>query len=228
MPQLPHYRETLAPRQLAEGMNRALANARRLAEDSATLLKMDRIPSAVTFAILSIEESGKVTILRQMALADEPKEFHALWKAYRSHTKKNVMWILGALVAKGGRTLEDFRAAVDPGAEHPDALDHLKQLSIYTDCFRKAKWSSPEEVDLRELAPYLVTMADVLAKSRQITPEEVELWRHHLWPVKHASLHAQKQAVQAWYYDMKLRGLSEVSIGEVEAFLGTQPGRAQA
>ena len=62
-------------------MSRALQNASRLAEDADALLKNDRIPSAAALAILSIEESGKVSILRQMAIAEDDKEWLQLWKA---------------------------------------------------------------------------------------------------------------------------------------------------
>jgi AbiV family abortive infection protein len=114
MARLPQQCGELTPAQISEGMTRALENAARLAEDADTLLKAERLSSAVALAILSIEESGKVAILRQMSTAFEDKEWAALWKAYRSHTKKNTLWIFGELIHNGARTLERLRPVVDP------------------------------------------------------------------------------------------------------------------
>ncbi|MGM0985309.1 MAG: AbiV family abortive infection protein, partial [Pseudomonadota bacterium] len=49
---------------------------------------------ANSLATLSIEESGKVSILRAMSLARDEKELKEEWRRYRSHTNKNVQWIL--------------------------------------------------------------------------------------------------------------------------------------
>ena len=228
MSRLPQLRTPLNATQIAEGMRRALLNATRLAEDADSLLKIRRLPSAVSLAILSIEESGKVSILRQMAIAEDEKEWLLLWKAYRSHTKKNTLWIFGELVRKGARTLEELRPLVDPESEHPDLLDQMKQLCTYTDCFTKVKWSSPEEIDVESLAPYLVRMAQILGRYKEVTAEEIELWRKHLLPVKGAAVNRQKQAVAAWFHEMKLLGLSKASPEEVENFLGRHSAPAQA
>jgi AbiV family abortive infection protein len=228
MSRLPQLRGPLTAAQIAEGMRLALRNAARLAEDADSLLKTGRTQSAVALAILSIEESGKVSILRQMAIAEEEKEWLQLWKAYRSHTKKNTLWILGDLVQKGARGLDELRPIVDPESDHPDVLDQMKQLCTYTDCFTKAKWSSPEDVEVGTLAPYLVKMAQILGRPKAVTTDEIELWRKHLLPVKAAPMEAQKQAVLAWFHEMKLRGLSEASPEEVEDFLGRQSAPTQA
>ncbi len=89
---------------IAEGMNVARTNAKRLFEDASTLHEGGRTHSAAALAILSIEESGKIPILRQMVLCENEPEWRQSWKNYRSHTSKNVAWILGELAAKGGIT----------------------------------------------------------------------------------------------------------------------------
>lgn len=228
MARLPQHRSQLTPAQVAEGMTRALQNAERLAEDAKMLLKAGRIPSAVALAALSIEESGKVPILRQMATACGEKEWIELWKAYRSHTKKNTLWIFGDLVQNGARTLDELRPLVDPDSDHPDILDQLKQLSIYTDCFKNAKWSSPIEADLHATAPYLVKLAQILGRPKNVTVDEVQLWQKYVLPVKDAPMAIQKEAVAAWFHEMTLLGLSEALPEEVEAFLGRHSGPAQA
>jgi len=228
MSRLPQYRNELTSAQVAEGMNRALRNAARLAEDADVLYQQGRIPSAVALSILSIEESGKVSLLRQMALATDLKEVQTIWKAYRSHTKKNVLWIFGEMVRNGARNLDQLKPLVDPTSDHPDVLDQLKQLCIYTDCFNNAKWSSPDEVDVAGLAPYFLKMAQILGRGKTVTDEEVQLWRKHLLPVKDAPMEAQKQAVAAWFHEMNLRGLSDATTESVEDFLGPNAAPTQA
>ena len=129
---------------------------------------------------------------------------------------------------KGARSLEELRPLVDPDSDHPDVLDQLKQLCIYTDCFIKGKWSSPDEVEVMSLAPYLLKMAQILGKPKTITAEEVKLWRKHLLPVKNASMEMQKHAVSAWYTEMTSRGLSNTTEQDVRHFLGIPRDGTQA
>lgn len=221
MKRLPQFRDYLTPAQVAEGMNLALANATRLVADANLLFSHGRLPSAAALSILSIEESGKVSVLRQMVTAETPKELQGLWKNYRSHTKKNILWLLGQLVQSGARRLDDFKPLVDQASEHPELLDQLKQLALYTDCFSGPKWSTPDQVDLASLTPYLLKMAEILARQRNVEPDEIELWRTHLFPVRNAPMEQQKKAVAAWYSDLKRRGRSDVDLADVQAFLGT-------
>lgn len=74
------YQGRLSAAQIAAGMNAAENNARRLAEDAATLLGLGRFPTATALAILSIEEAGKVSILRELALARSEEELAAAWR----------------------------------------------------------------------------------------------------------------------------------------------------
>src|SRR6185312_12883870 len=86
------YKGRLTPAQIAAGMNAACANANRLADDAKTLLDAGRIPSALSLAILAIEEAGKTSVLRRLAVATTDGEISDVWKEYRSHTSKNRMW----------------------------------------------------------------------------------------------------------------------------------------
>ena len=71
---LDQYTCTLSADQVAGGMNAALRNAKRLADDAAILLDNKRFCSATALAILSIEESGKLSVLRMLATADSADE----------------------------------------------------------------------------------------------------------------------------------------------------------
>ena len=56
------YRGKLSPAQISEGMNAAISNAKRLADDAELLLKERRFPSAASLAVLSIGNWGQVSV----------------------------------------------------------------------------------------------------------------------------------------------------------------------
>ncbi len=135
---LNQYKGRLSPKQIAEGINAVRRNAARLLEDAQIFLESNRFPSAAALAILSIEESGKLFILRKLALAKTDYEVAKIWREYRSHIKKNILWLLPQLVMEGARRLDDFRPIFELEDEHPYIFDQVKQISCYTDCLGKA------------------------------------------------------------------------------------------
>ena len=204
---LSQYRGHLNATQTAHGMNAARRNARRLADDAKSLLNLSRYPTATAIAILSIEESGKVTILRRLATVPTPELRRQLWKEFRSHRNKNVAWIIPDLYRNGARTLESLRLAADPSAAHTTLLDQLKQISLYVDCLGTANWSDPEGAVDEPLSRALVNTADLLAKGRTTTELEIRLWIEHMSPTYGQSLERQKISLQSWYAAMKQKGL---------------------
>lgn len=213
------YCGKLTPAQVAEGMNAAAANARRLFEDATILLKARRFASAAALAVLSIEESGKVSILRRLALAHTNSDLQKDWKAYRSHTNKNSAWIFPTLFAQGARKLDDFTKLFDEQSDHPFLLDQVKQLSFYTDCLGKTHWSVPEIVIDEPLARMLVKTADLLKGGKYPhTEKEIDLWIEHMWPVWHEP-HKRKKALANWYATMQKAHLAPEGINAMEEFV---------
>jgi AbiV family abortive infection protein len=216
------YKGVLSPQQIAEGINAAKKNAYRLAKDAKLMFDDGRYPSAVSLAILSIEESGKVSILRGLSLAKDEKEIAECWRDYRSHTKKNVYWILPELAAKGARRLEDLGPIVDETSDHPYLLDQIKQIGFYTDCLGQAHWSIPEDVIEESLAKTLVQTAEVFSKNRdEISVLEIELWIKHMKPVWKTNMSAMKAALINWSKDMIENGLSTKEENDMEKFVTT-------
>ena len=216
---LSHYTGKLTPSQIADGMNAATRNARRLADDARTLFDLARYPTAASIAVLSIEESGKVSILRHFAMAPDEQSRRRIWGDYRNHQSKNVAWILPDLVAKGARDLDSLRLATQAGAKHTALLDNVKQIGLYSDCLGHAHWSEPEKVIDKALAGVLVGIADIFAKNEVVTPREVELWIAHLGPVYGVPLEFMKEALLNWYRAMREGGLSKEDNASVEAFI---------
>lgn len=221
------FRGRLSAAQVAEGINAANRNAVRLAKDAAHLLSADSFPTAASLAILSIEEAGKVSILRSLALSRSDAEIIDAWKEYRSHTRKNVAWILPDLVAAGARKLGDLHALYDENSDHPFVLDQLKQLGFYTDCLGKARWSFPPDIITEELANSLVKTAQVLARDKTCTEREIELWIEHIGPVWKQDAGWMKQALVNWYSAMQAAGLAPEGVNEMDQFirLGILPGQ---
>ena len=214
----------LSVQQAAKGMNAASHNARRLLLDAKLLFDAERNATAAALAILAIEESGKVSILRGLSMAPDEESRRQLWSDYRSHLSKNTAWILPELVAKGARTLDELRPATDKSADHTVTLDNLKQLSLYTDCLGAGHWAEPERVVDRALAQTLVAIADVLARTEVVTSTEMELWNKHMRPVHGESMDAMRAALRNWYVEMKQLGLWDGDMATAEAFIfGREP-----
>ena len=209
---LHQYKGELNSAQIAHGMNAVLRNARRLADDAKLPLDAERYPTATAIAILSIEESGKTSILRHLAFAPDKDVRRSIWKDYRSHQNKNVGWILPSLVADGARDLNSLRLAADPSAEHTALLDQVKQISFYSDCLGDCHWSEPEKVIDDKLAESLVKIADLFAQKSPVTVKEVELWEEHMRPVYGAPLDLMKTALINWFAAMRENGLYGVRV----------------
>jgi AbiV family abortive infection protein len=213
------YRGRLSAAQVADGMTAAERNARRLLEDAQSLLAAGRFPTAASLAILSIEEAGKVTILRSLAVSTSDADLVEAWRSYRAHTKKNVAWILPELAASGARRLDDLRPLFDQNSDHPFVLDQLKQLGFYTDCLGKAHWTIPEEVIDQKLAEMLVSTARILAQNRPHPVREIELWIEHIGPVWKRDAAWMKQALINWHAAMQESGLAPEGPNEMERFI---------
>ena len=204
---LEQYRGRLNPSQVAEGINAATRNAFRLVEDARLLLDKGRFPTAASLAVLAIEESGKASILRHLSVAQSNEEVKDCWDHYRSHTKKNVMGALFDKLARGARKLDDFLTVFGEGADYPRLLDQVKQIGFYTDCLGKTHWSEPAAVVDEKLARRLVATAEFLARPKEVSLKEIDLWVKHLGPVWNKDPGWMRKALENWYEDMQRHGL---------------------
>jgi AbiV family abortive infection protein len=214
------YKGRLTPAQIAQGINAATCNAKRLADDAVLLLEAKRVPSAASIAILAIEEAGKVSILRVLALAKDDKSADDCWRDYRSHTKKNVTWLLPQLVSKGARRLDDFKSLFDGTSNYPFILDQIKQIGFYTDCLGKAHWSVPHEVIDERVARTLVHTAQIIATKRTTSSKEIELWIKNIGPIWKGNPAWMKKALANWYAEMQEASLAPEGDNEMEMFIG--------
>ena len=224
---LDQYKGRLTPAEITKGMNAALVNAKRLADAASLLLEKGDWPLAASIAALSIEESGKVAVLRSLSVAHSDQDVARCWQEYRCHTKKNVMWLLPQLVAAGARRLDDFGSLFDEQAEHPFLLDQVKQIGFYTDCLGKAHWSVPTEVIDEELARALVKTAGLFVEPKRVTEAEIELWIKHMGPVWKGPKELMEHALVQWYNEMHERGLADSGLNAMEEFILHGVGKEQ-
>jgi AbiV family abortive infection protein len=204
---LNQYSGKLSAKQIAEGMNAARENAKRLVADARLLHDNGRHASALALAILSIEEVGKENILRGIALASNESDLKSGWRHYRSHTKKNAHWLLLNLVKSGAGFPTDFAVLFDENAEHPQLLENAKQVSFYTDCLGNSHWSVPEEVVDGDLALVIIEMAGIQTQTREITEEEIELWIQYLKPHRKGTNAEREAALLEWDKEVRRRGI---------------------
>jgi AbiV len=131
--------------------------------------------------------------------------------------------ILPQLFAQGARRLDDLHSLHAEEAEHPFALEQVKQLSLYTDCLGNGHWSSPQDEIGEQLAKMLVQIARVLVKHPEATATEIALWVKHMEPHMGSGMvadyEAAKQALRDWYADMQEHGLTAHSTERIEEFL---------
>jgi AbiV family abortive infection protein len=217
------YKGNLTAEQIAEGMTAASKNASRLVVDAEALLARGSAATALSLAALAIEEAGKVSILRALAVAKTDDEVRSCWKDYRSHTRKNAAWILPELVANGACELEQFRPMFVDNADHTSVLDNLKQLGFYTDCLGKAHWSCPVDVIDAELVQQLVSVAKILSHPSEHSAREVALWIEHIGPVWKQDMAWMKQALLNWQDAMYREGLSKTRAAEMSEFIHGAP-----
>jgi AbiV family abortive infection protein len=216
----------MSPQQIADGMNAVGRNARRLHEDAKVMLTANRYPSACVLAVLSIEEAGKVPILRQLACAKDKQAANKAWRAFGDHRDKNAHWIFSDEVRTGARTLNDFNKLYDRESDHPEVLDTVKQVALYVDCHGEGHWSQPDIVIDQATAAAVVRISGVMLPKERVTVREIELWVEHI-----GSDWNNRMAIGKYYAferAMIEEGLSENTLEEVARFLGMTPEPAEA
>ena len=219
--ELQPYAGPLTPAQITDGIAAAQSNALRLLDDAKLLLEAGRYPSASALAILSMEERGKVIILKRLALVSDPADLKAAWREYRSHRAKNAGWIIPQLVGQGARTMREMAAGVDPVAEHAGLLDALKQVSFYSDCLANRHWSIPTAVIDQGIARSMVASAEAMWSAREVTLREVELWAQIVGP--NYNKPGMMDAIIRWQQTMVTEGMSDTTPESLEAFMRGEP-----
>lgn len=167
----------------ADGINAAYRNSRRLFDDAAAMFAAQRYPTAMSLAVLSIEEYGKASIIHRILLAKSDKTRIEHWREFTSHTAKNTSWVVLNLIKSGATSVDDFRILADPKSPHPFVLDDFKQWGFYTEC-RGNKWTEPEKTITHDMTFEVLTYAGALLRTaRDVTSQQMECYVRHLFAV---------------------------------------------
>jgi AbiV family abortive infection protein len=166
-----------------------------------------------------VEESGKLSILRGLAVAKSDEQLKDAWREYRTHTAKNRLWPVVELIKKGARKLDDFASLVSGDADHPALLDQLKQIALYTDCLGHCHWSEPDTVITKQIATELVRTAELLSRGEDISSREMELWVQHVPPVWMERKELMEKALVDWHAALHAEGLTTGTVDEMEKFI---------
>ena len=176
MPRRPSYKGALSPSDVVARMAAARRNARRLAEDAQLLLDQGRWASASSLAVLSIEESGKVGVLRRLSLASEAPDLKAGWDGYGSHRRKlgHPLGLGEVFVPNALLSLTDaLTEVIDKRAETVASMDARKQAGFYTDCVPDPSgrpfWVEPTAAITPDHARTVVGCAAILLEHREVT-----------------------------------------------------------
>jgi AbiV family abortive infection protein len=191
----------------------------RLSEDAQLLLNANRIASALALAVLSIEETGKASILRGLGMASSEGELKDHWKNYRSHKSKNVLWATFDYLKKGARKLEDFAPLFDPSEKHGQILDELKQLAFYTDCPKRGKWNEPDGIIDKELAASIVAISNAFVGTEPTSNEELEIYYRHMIPALKKDVKTIQDAYLNAYSEMQKKGIKPNGADEAKALI---------
>lgn len=204
------YKGKLTPSEASIGIRSALINAKDLLADAELLFINERYPRAYSLAVLAIEETGKVGIIRRIINADETKELKRLWNNYRNHVEKNRHWKFPNIVAeKNGKPRKDDLLEMYKDNKYGKELETAKQLAFYTDCINDNVWINPKNWVTREYAKGIIEIAEIFVKNsgNVITAKELELWKKHMKPAKNTSFELMRDGLRNFYKEAKESGV---------------------
>lgn len=217
------YFGSITAKQAAEGIKIARENALDLFAEAELLFKHFHYQRSLALAVLAIEEAGKESIIWQILMAKDSKTIKAAWRDYRSHTKKNLMWVFEMYFHEGARKLEDFRPIFDETNDHGFQLEKVKQLAFYTDAHSNCRWSWPKKNIDKELAENILSIAKRRVRPRtkfSNSEKLLEICEKQAKLLPSKTLNDQKNILLAIYHEAEEKGaLPKGSYKEMKQFI---------
>jgi AbiV family abortive infection protein len=173
----------LFPEHASQAINAAIECACEHLTTAELLFESKRFAHCVSASILAIEEAGKMPLIMDIFLSDQPA---ARWKEYSSHPAKTRHLNYGVTL----RVKIQFPDAPPGFAEYigdagppPEILEKTKQRAIYSDCLTikgKCHIHDPADVDWKEIAKHLLDDARAFVRSlRPKSAAELSIWLKH-------------------------------------------------
>ena len=201
----PLYRGPLSPELASEVSAAALRNARRLIADAEVLVAANRLPTAVSLAVLAIEEATKAELVRLIVSAST-SHLKEAWQQFRGHDAKQSLFIKSVL---------DF-AENNPEVLKPELgpleemLSVFKELGLYVDLFPNGQgYDDPTThfTDAQKVKRIVGIAAEHVRQSRSFSLRAMQLWRDCVGPKRPSDLRTEEQAIERWKSAMKAEGL---------------------
>lgn len=136
--------------QISAGISICIDNALDLFGDAILLHHHKRYARALSLLLTSLQETGKVTLLRQMSLlpSNDQKKWNHIWKRFRDHGAKDAFGQSAKIIeqAKGDPGEAFWQQAIYTKTVAP-AREKIRQFALYVDFIRRDKaWWSPREI----------------------------------------------------------------------------------
>jgi len=183
---LEKYKGHLSIPQIAEGIQKALENARRLFEDAAVLASSGRLARSMALLIATMEETGKVSVLASMGRIpkDNQKLWADAWESFRKHQHKSTWSFVGTYPDEARACPALLAIAAGQQLTLAEVCERLRQYGLYVDFHASEKrWLSPQEVSSedvdrwRDRAEIALARAEGCAELGLFSERAIELQR---------------------------------------------------
>lgn len=158
----------LTLKQISAGISVCIDNALDLFGDAIVLLHHKRYARALSLVLTSLQEAGKVTLLRQMSLlpSDDQKKWSQIWKRFRKHETKDAFGQSAKINQEAkGDPGEVFWQQVVYKTTFAPAKEKIRQFSLYVDFIKRDKaWWSPREITASVVEQAIDDVVSVLYK----------------------------------------------------------------
>jgi AbiV family abortive infection protein len=200
------YRGPLSPQLGADVSAAALRNAHRLIRDAEILVAAERWASAISLAVLAIEEAAKAEMVRLLVSA-RPEDLKDAWRAFRGHDFKQKSFTDAIR-----RAAAKMPKPIDPDLEPLDEmLSLLKELGFYVDIKRDGQgYAEPGDGSALD-TPAAAVFVDIAMRrvegTRASGLRDLELWYQHVGPGEKDEFLPAELAILNWEAAMKAEGL---------------------
>ncbi|GBD95239.1 MAG TPA: AbiV family abortive infection protein [Nitrospirae bacterium] len=136
--------------QIVGGISCCLENAKELFLDAQILRRSQRYPRALSLLLMSMQEAGKIEILRKMASisSGDQKKWKKLWKQFRSHEIKDALGYSHKICTEFSKSAGDiFWEQLIYDKNFSSAKEKARQFALYVDYIASDnEWWSPSAV----------------------------------------------------------------------------------
>lgn len=163
------YNDKLTIPEIAAGIEATIANMEALVEAARLLLDAGNAGPAFGLAVMSLEEAGKLHVLRAMCQRGgvPNAQWRKLWASFRSHQYKSSGGLMDSYSDDVRGDPETVLELALGHAESTDQVEAARQWSFYVDFDAATRtWNRPPEFDEQKALDALGTAEAVLQRNK--------------------------------------------------------------